>query len=472
MSKIYPVILCGGMGSRLWPMSRIEQPKQFQPTNGKGSLTYFQTTVQRHRGLLFNDPIIVTNQNHAVIVNRQLRGVQSSGFVIGEPVGRNTGPAVLAAALTAIKHDPDAILLIVPSDHIIKGDLNSTVAAMCAAANDGRIITYGVRPHYPETGYGYITDGGAYDTYEGLHHVAQFVEKPPLARAQHLFESGFSYWASGISQFRADVIIGEFQRFEPETSETVRRALDQATSAPDGLTLDVTHFSAARNEPTERVVFERTSAIALAPVNIEWDDVGAWNSVYNVNERTAEGNVVSGDVITLQTRNSFIQSDDRLVTVIGMSDLIVVDTKDALLITDRKNAQMVKILVDQLKERGRPEVKSHPYEDRSWGRIDAVSGDGTYKMELLTIHPGASVNINGHGTGSSLLAVIAGEGSYAEDGAQVVLGLGHSVTIDKDRRLNLTNASTRDLQAFLLSVLEDVPVAAGELRALAKVGYV
>ena len=169
MTTIYPLILCGGMGSRLWPMSRIDQPKQFQPINGKGSLTYFQTTVQRHRGDMFHDPIIVTNAAQADLVSQQLTEIQVAGRIIGEPVGRNTGPAVLAAALSILSTDPEAIFLVLPSDHIINGDLNTTVARMRAAAAGGRIITFGVTPGYAETGYGYIIDGGKVDGYAGLH---------------------------------------------------------------------------------------------------------------------------------------------------------------------------------------------------------------------------------------------------------------------------------------------------------------
>ena len=175
---IIPVVLCGGMGSRLWPMSRIDQPKQFQPTQGKGSLTYFQATLQRHRGPDFAAPIVVTNANQAALVHRQLDDLQLHGQVIGEPVGRNTGPAVLAAAISAHRQDPDAVILVLPSDHMIKGNINRIIRSMLPAAEDGRIVSFGVVPTYPETGYGYITDGGAMDDYAGLHRVAQFVEKP------------------------------------------------------------------------------------------------------------------------------------------------------------------------------------------------------------------------------------------------------------------------------------------------------
>ena len=454
MTKIYPLILCGGMGSRLWPMSRIDQPKQFQPTNGKSSLTYFQTTVQRHRGPLFHDPIVVTNAAQSALVRHQLAEIQTSGLIIGEPVGRNTGPAVLAAALTILPQDPDAILLVLPSDHIIVGDLNPTMAQMVAAAEKGHIIVFGVTPDYAETGYGYIIDGGPVASDAGLRSVARFVEKPPLEMAQRLIDLGTAYWASGISMFRADVIIAEFRRLEPQTFAAVSKAVQSATVERGGMTLDETAFREARDEPTERAIFENSSAISLAPIDVKWNDVGAWASVYDVNVKSDDGNVTNGDVMTLGTTNSLIRSDGRLVVVIGMNDIIVVDTKDALLVTDRKNAQQVKLVVEKLKSGSRTEVVSHPYRTEVWGGIEALAKDPDYRMELLTLRPGSTMQINGHGLGASFLSVVSGQATYLEDrkGNPHTLSLGTVLNIDKDTEVSLTNTADHDLQAFLLSI--------------------
>ena len=314
--SITPVILCGGMGSRLWPMSRVEQPKQFQPTLGKGSPTYFQASVQRHRGPEFAEPMVVTNARQAALVHRQLDDLQLKGRVIGEPVGRNTGPAVLAAAICARREDPEAMLLVLPSDHMIKGDINRIITSMAPAARDGRIVSFGVIPTYPETGYGYIADGGAVADYAGLHRVAQFVEKPGYDHAKRLIDAGGVYWASGISLMRAQTLIEEFRRLDPTTHAAVTAAVDQAEFRTLGIVLNEAAFRRATNEPTERQIFERTPAIALAPLHgIEWDDVGAWNAVYQISEPDADGNVLHGDVVTVNTRNSLIQSDSRLVAV-------------------------------------------------------------------------------------------------------------------------------------------------------------
>lgn len=448
---IIPVVLCGGMGSRLWPMSRVEQPKQFQPTRGKGSLTYFQATIQRHRGSDFAAPIVVTNARQAALVQRQLDELQLSGQVIGEPVGRNTGPAVLAAAICAHRANPEAVILVLPSDHMIKGDLNRVILDMRRAAEDGRIVSFGVVPTYPETGYGYLTDGGPCARYPGLHQVGQFVEKPGLAQAERLLDGGGAYWASGISMMRADVLIEEFRRLDPTTHAAVTAAIDGAAIRTLGIVLDETAFRRAVNEPTERQVFERTPAIALAPLHgVEWNDVGAWNAVYAVSDRDRDGNVLHGDVVAVNTRNSLVQTEGRLVAVIGMQDTVVIDTPDALLVTKREQSQEVKQLVDELKKRARREVNSHALREMPWGRIETVTADTGHDMRIMTVQRRASLQVNGTGAGPSLLTVVSGEGRCLIDGAEVTVRRGQSVAIDPDHALPVTNASDRELKLIHL----------------------
>ncbi len=457
MHKIYPLILCGGMGSRLWPMSRIDQPKQFQPVSGKGSLTYFQTTVQRHRGPQFHDPIVVTNHRHTDLVHQQLREIQCGGQIIGEPVGRNTGPAVLAAAIKLLQSDPHALLLVLPADHIILGDINTTVLAMADAAADGRIITFGIKPAYAETGYGYIIDGGAMGIYHGLHHVARFVEKPKADVAQLLIDAGKAFWASGISLFSAAMIVSEFKRLEPETYAAVQAAVLGAARGMHGIILEPQAFRHAHNEPTERMIFEHSAAVSLAPIRVKWNDIGAWAAVYDVNTKCDKGNVTTGDVMALDTTNSLIRSDGRLVVVLGMDDVIVVDTKDALLVTNRAHAQKVKDVVETLKSSNRTEVMSHAYATKSWGKIEDIISQRGYKLEMLTVRPGSTAQINGHGLGASFLSVIMGEGSYLEDHAQPghAIARGAMLAIDKDTQVSLTNTQATDLQALLVSTAEN-----------------
>lgn len=445
--SIIPVVLCGGMGSRLWPMSRIEQPKQFQPTLGKGSLTYFQATLQRHRGLDFAQPIVVANAGQAALVHRQLDDLQMQGQVIGEPVGRNTGPAVLAAAICAHRQDRDALILVLPSDHMIKGDINRIVRAMRPAAEDGRIVSFGVVPTYPETGYGYITDGGPVPDFPGLHEVAQFVEKPGHEHAQRLLDAGGVFWASGISLMRAQTLIEEFRRLDPVTHAAVTAAVDGAQPRTLGMLLDEASFRQAVNEPTERQVFERTPAIALAPLHgVKWDDVGAWNAVYQVSDRDPDGNVLHGDVIAMNTHNSLVQSETRLVAVIGMQDTVVIDTPDAVLVTKRSNSQDVKQLVDRLKATQRREVRSHTTREMPWGRIETVATDVGNDMRIMTVQRKASLQVNGTGLGPSLLTVLSGEGRCLIDGREVTMRRGQTVAIDADEALPLSNPTEGELK--------------------------
>ena len=453
MHKIFPLVLCGGMGSRLWPMSRIDQPKQFQRVGGTDSLTYFQTTVQRHRGPNFQDPIVVTNHRHTGLVQNQLADIQCGGLIISEPVARNTGPAVLAAALKILNSDPAALLLMLPSDHIIFGDVNTTILAMAQAAAAGRIVTFGVTPGYAETGYGYIVDGGGMAAYEGLHHVSRFVEKPDAQAAQALIDSGTAYWASGISLFSARQIALEFQRLEPKTYDDVTQAVAEATADQSGITLEPQAFRRTRNEPTERLIFERSPDVYLAPITVKWDDIGAWAAVYDVNPKCDDGNVKNGDVLTLDTTNSLIRSDGRLVVVVGMDDVIVVDTKDALLVTNRAHAQKVKQVVEALKSGNRAEVVRHMYHSKPWGKVEDLISEAGYKLELLTVRPGSTAQINGHGVGASFLSVVTGEGSYREDLVlpSHAIKLGAMLSIDKDTEVSLTNTQATDLQALLLS---------------------
>ena len=453
---IYPLVLCGGMGSRLWPVSRIDQPKQFQPVAGKGSLSYFQTTLQRHRGLDFHIPIVVTSARHVALVDRQLRELQLQATIIAEPAARNTGPAVLAAALTVLETDPEAQLLVLPSDHFIKGNLNTTMLAMREAADAGRIVMFGIVPDYPETGYGYLTDGGGFANYPGLHRVLRFVEKPPADEARKLVESGHSYWASGISLFRADLLLEEFRRLDPATVEAVTEAVrsghrTESYSGRTHLLLDEAAFGLAQNQPTERIVFERSPAVSLAPLRgIQWDDIGAWKAVHQVSVRNEAGNATSGDVIAIDTRNSLIRSDGRLVAVVGMDDVIVVDTPDAVLVTTRGHSQNVKSLVDRLIAEDRPQVKSHAVRDTSWGQIETLSRAHGCDVRMITVQPGASLRVNGTGLAPSVLTILSGEGEISVSGTITRLQRGQSVPIDADFALPLSNPTGQDLMAIQL----------------------
>ncbi len=454
MQDITPIILCGGTGSRLWPMSRTQSPKQFQPVGGSGSLTFFQATVQRHRSKGYTKPIVVTAVQHKQTVLQQLSQIQCDATVICEPMARNTGPAVLAAALVLADETPDGLMLILPADHMIAGNLNTPIFNMRQAASDGRIVTFGITPTYPEIGYGYITDGGRFTNYDGLHSVAEFVEKPPISKAVALVNSGASYWASGISLYAASTIIDEFARLEPKTHKAVSQAVTCAERSGDTLLLNPDSFRRAVNEPTERVIFERAKSVALAPIDVEWSDVGCWTSMHSIGMADEDGNVFEGDVIAVDTNNSLVRSDKRLVAVVGMSDVIVVDTPDAVLVTARGKCQDVKKVVETLKSETRRESVAHLSREHHWGTSRQVMTSKDYEMTVLQINAGSSISIDPL-PGRQMITG-RGELELFDGFSRRKLADGERILLDVSESMSLTNTSNDKVEVILVTMNKSV----------------
>lgn len=436
-NQIVPVVLSGGMGTRLWPMSRVRQPKQFQPIDGVGGQSFLQATILRHQGEGFAPPLVVASALEREILFDQLAAIGSRATFIGEPVGRNTGPAVLAAALMLAETDPGALLLVLPSDHVIEGDMNGPVQAAAHAADAGRIVLFGIVPRHPETGFGYISAGDPVAGHDGLSHVQSFIEKPDLECATALVAAGGTYWASGISLMRADVLIEEFARFEPDTLAAVRAALAGAETTEWGPILEKDAFSGAKDEPTERQVFERTDRVCVQPLDVEWSDVGAWPAVHSLGEKTRDGNVQSGSVVTLETRDSLIRAGDKLVAVVGMEGVIVVDTPDALLVTNHANAQKVKEAVSELKRHRRAEVFSH-------ADVETQVERGHVHEEVLA--KGDDMVVSAGDDNGVIITIAEGEGEVTNGsgprreptGAHLAIEPGHSARIHNPHEAPLT----------------------------------
>ena len=454
MDEVTPVILCGGTGTRLWPMSRRQSPKQFQPVSGPGSATFFQSTVQRHRSEGFGKPLIVTAvQNYRTIL-QQLQEIQCDATVICEPMARNTGPAVLAAAKVLVEESPDSLMLVLPSDHVIEGNLNAAILKMREPAKDGRIVTFGIKPAYPETGYGYITDGGGFSNFSGLHRVAEFVEKPPLSKAIALVASGTSYWASGISLYSPQTIIAEFERLEPRTNKAVTEAIGKGERNGDCLFLHPDSFRKAINEPTERVIFERSQSVALAHLDVEWSDVGCWTSMHAISAANEDGNVLSGDVIAIDSNDTYVRSEDRLVAVVGLSDVIVVDTPDAVLVTERGKCQDVKKVVETLKAETRREAIRHTVREHQWGQSKHILTSSEHEMTLLRINPSASISIDPL-PGRQIISGRAGLAIF--DGlSRRTLEKGERVLMDVMDETRLTNTTMETLDVILVTLTSSI----------------
>lgn len=464
MTKIHPVILCGGVGTRLWPLSRERQPKQFQPVNADG-ITFFQSTVQRHAGRSFDRPVVLVNRHHLGTVNRQLRTILTDALVISEPVSRNTGPALLAAALVLYEQDPQAVLLALPSDHVIDGDLEPALAEALPAANDGLIVTLGIKPRYPESGYGYIVDGGPYLGYGGVRTAARFVEKPPVEIAESMIAGGGSYWASGISLFRADTLIEEYARIAPETLEAVRLAKSRAELTGAGLALDEETFARSRNASTESAIFETTDKMALLPADVQWDDVGAWSAFHAIGQKDTGGNVASGDVLLLDTTNSYVRGGNKLIAVVGVSDLIVVDTPDALLVTTRASAQKVKKVVEALAKTARPEVVDHRWISTDWGGVGIISEGGGYRIRQLVLNARGTVLFEARPASRSLLTIAEGAAQIQTESGIVELDVGQTFEIGTQTRAVLTNIGIKSLQ--VIEVVSDVGRKTSDLSTVA-----
>lgn len=449
MAGIYPIILCGGSGSRLWPSSRRESPKQFQPVGGGQSLSFLQATIQRHMVGDIEAPVVVTNQRFAGLVRQQMSEIQCAGDLIYEPAGRNTGPAVLAACLRIMQRDPQATVVVLPSDHTIKGDMNPLFFEMRKATDEGRIVIFGINPLYPETGYGYITDGGHFLNYPGLHRVEAFVEKPPLEKAKALIATGAAYWASGISMFRASTLVQEFGIHDVDTLRAVQGALAHGTEATDGILLDSEHFMRATNAPTEQIIFENSALVSLAPAQVEWSDVGSWAAMYDIGTMDQDGNVTDGDVLAVGTSNSLIRSQDRLVTVIGMSDLVVVDTPDALLVAPKSRSQEVKRVVGRLEADSRSEVMRHRDQVFSWGAKRMVSSEPSVEVEMLEVKPGAHVPLETNGKATTVMPLTSDMG-LTHDGLRAELVAGERTLLEGSTNYLLTNHGSQMAKLMLI----------------------
>ena len=455
MTRIHPLIICGGNGTRLWPVSRTQSPKQFQKLGEETSRTFFQAAVERHRGPGYEAPVIVSSVRHRLTITAQLAEIDTAAQIILEPMGRNTGPAVLAAALMLVEQDPDAIMVVVPADHVIDGDINSTILAMVGPAKAGHIITFGIKPRYAETGFGYITDGGPVVEFPGLRVVDRFVEKPPSRKARLLVESDIAYWASGLSMFAAKTIIAEYTKFDAPTVEAVRKSVSEGYLAADGLELNATHFAATFAAPTESMVFEKTDRIALAPLDVDWSDVGSWTAMYGISKSNPQGNVLQGDVIAVETTNCMVRSTSRLVTLVGMKDVIVIDTPDALLVTRVGHCQSVKKVAEYLRVEKRIEAERH-------ATIDQTPAARPYDVQLPLFHsealtlttariaPGASLHLDA--VASRDVIVAKGEVMFSASAQNATLTAGQRRTVTDGLPALLVNLSHDDVEVVLMTL--------------------
>jgi mannose-1-phosphate guanylyltransferase/mannose-6-phosphate isomerase len=389
-------------------MSRSLYPKQLLPL--AGSSTMFQDTVKRVADpARFAPPLVVCNDEHRFIIAEQLRQIGVAPFAIMlETEGRNTAPAAAAAALAL--DAGDAVMLVLPSDHVIADEqaFRAAVDQGAVAARQGALVTFGIKPDAPETGYGYIQVGAALDGAPGSHRVARFVEKPTRAKAEEYLGSGAYLWNSGIFMFRADTYLAELGRTHPEIVEACRKAMAQAARDSTFVKLDPTAFGAATSKSIDYAVMEHTKNAAVVPVDMGWNDVGSWSALWSIGAKDAGRNVVLGDVIVDDTENCYIRSEDRLIAAVGLRDTVIVETDDAVLVAAIDKAQEVKAVVEQLKARGRTEHHNHSIVHRPWGTYQTIDLGNGFQVKRITVKPGAKLSLQKHAKRAEHWVVVNG----------------------------------------------------------------
>lgn len=389
--------MAGGSGSRLWPLSRELYPKQFLQLDGE--VTMLQATVNRLNKLACTQPLVICNEDHRFLVAEQLRHLNKLAHnIILEPVGRNTAPAIALAALTALQtagNSEDPLLLVLAADHVIR-DEDGFIASVRQAiphAEAGKLVTFGIVPTHPETGYGYIRRGAEQN---GAFAVVQFVEKPDVATANEYLACGEYFWNSGMFLFRASRFLAELEAFRPDIYAACVKAVGTINPDLDFVRVDKSAFVACPSDSIDYAVMEKTSDAVVVPMDAGWSDVGSWSSLWEISDKDEVGNVFRGDVIQHASQNNYVFAESSLVSLVGVEDLVVVQTKDAVLVVNQDKVQNVKNIVDELKAAGRSEHKVHRQIYRPWGRQDAIDKGERYEVKRITVKPGEKLSLQMH----------------------------------------------------------------------------
>lgn len=409
---LLPVIMAGGTGSRLWPMSRELYPKQFLRLYGQRSM--LQETVLRLDDVDAREPVVICNQEHRFLVAEQLRQINKlSHNIILEPVGRNTAPAIALAALSAIENGDDPILLVLAADHIINNKLafHQAIKSAFKFALQGRLVTFGIVPTGPETGYGYIHRGQEETLDEQIaYQVSRFVEKPNKETAESYIASGEYYWNSGMFMFRAKKYLEELEKFRPDILDACKAAIQGCEESDEFIKVDRDLFIACPDESVDYAVMEKTTDAVVVGFDADWSDVGSWSALWEVSPKDDKGNVLTGDTFLHNANNCYINTDEKLIAAIGVDDLVIINTKDAVLVVNKDQVQDVKKVVEYLKANHRSEYKRHREIYRPWGRCDVVVQTERFNVNRITVKPGAAFSMQMHHHRTEHWVILSGTG--------------------------------------------------------------
>ncbi len=452
--SIIPVILSGGSGTRLWPLSRASHPKQFLSLLGQETL--FQAAMRRLKGLPdCRPPILVCNEQHRFLAAEQARAIDAlPETILLEPEGRNTAPAVACAALHALTLESDPVLLVLSADHLILdvAAFQQAVLRALVAARAGWLVTFGIVARQPETGFGYIHKGAVLAELEGsgsadaVFKVDRFIEKPDKITAQALVDSGEYVWNSGLFLFQASAYLTELNRFAPEIHDACRHALAKGVEDLDFLRLDACAFKASPGVSIDYAVMEKTRQAAVVPMDVGWSDLGSWSAIWEAGEQDAEGNVIHGDVILSGVSNTHVRAESRLVAAIGLEDLIVVETADAVLVARRDRVQDVKNIVAQLQESQREELVVHRKVYRPWGSYECLSAAPRFQVKRITVKPGGVLSLQKHRFRAEHWVVVKGQAKVTRGEEILMLDEDQSTYIPVGLRHRLENQGQTPLE--------------------------
>ena len=445
LTKILPVIMCGGSGTRVWPESRDSLPKQFIPLVSERST--FQTLMDMLQDEAFERPIVLSNIDYRFLIVDQLREIGAQADIVLEPMRRDSGPAVAVAAEIAARRSPDTVVVVFAADHVVQNRAllveRCKDAARAAAA--GAIVTLGIKPTSPATGYGYIRAGAPLSTGADIRKVEAFVEKPDQAKAEKYVAEGY-FWNCGYFVFRADVMQAEIARFEPEMAAAAEAAVSAARVDLQFLVLDAEAFAKAPKKSIDYAVIERSDKLALAPADIGWSDVGAWDAVWELSDRDAQGNSIRGHGVVLDASNVHIRADEHLTAVVGLDDVIVVTTQDAVLVVSRAQAHKVKTLVDQLKASGRREASEHKRMFRPWGFYQSIDSGARHQVKRIVVKPGDRLSLQKHFHRAEHWIVVKGTAEVDRDGERHLVHENESIYLPIGCIHRLGNPGKIDLE--------------------------